>query len=447
MLRRVVHLAPVFAVTLMVAWLTPVTEAAELRVATFKCDMTPPLGHRDSPSSPPLEIIEHPLMAKGIVIDDSGKRYVFCTIDWCELNNATHDLYRRKIADAAGTDFASVALHTVHQHTAPVVDLDAMKRRAQNKDSSVQPDTSFYEVAADWLAVAVKASLARLRPVDRIGSGEAKVERVGSTRRLIDADGKVHTPRWSNGNRLAVREREEGIIDPILKTITFAQGDKPLVRLHFYASHPQSFAGDPRVTYDFPGMAREELEKKEDVFQVYFTGCAGDILVGKYNDGTRAARDEFRGRILRGMEAAIASTKLVPIQSVQWRTYELKLPPLRPGDNAAADDRAKAAEAKAAKGRPQPFDRSLMLTGLQIGNIHILGLPGECLVEYQFFAQRSAPKDFVAVAAYSDAGTGYVCTDKAFDEGGYEPTATRVGRGTEPLLKAAIVELLGKVAE
>jgi hypothetical protein len=49
----------------------------------------------------------------------------------------------------------------------------------------------------------------------------------------------------------------------------------------------------------------------------------------------------------------------------------------------------------------------------------------------------------VAVAAYADLGTGYICTDKAYDEGGYEPSATKVARGSEALLKAAIVELLG----
>ena len=79
--------------------------------------------------------------------------------------------------------------------------------------------------------------------------------------------------------------------------------------MHYYATHPQSFYGDPRVTYDFPGMAREELEKQEGVFQVYFTGCAGDVLVGKYNDGTPATRDELADRLLAGMEAAIAATR------------------------------------------------------------------------------------------------------------------------------------------
>ncbi len=86
----------------------------------------------------------------------------------------------------------------------------------------------------------------------------------------------------------------------------------------------------------------------------------------------------------------------------------------------------------------------LAVSSLQIGRVHILDLPGECLVAYQLFAQRSAPNDFVAVAAYEDLGPGYICTDKAFEEGGYEPTDTAVGPGSEALLKAAILKLLGE---
>ena len=447
MYKVVARLVCVVASAAIIAWSVTAAEAAEMRLTTFRCDMTPPLGHTTYPDGKPLEIREHPLLAKGIVIDDGGKRYVFCAIDWGSLCNSTHDLYRRKIAEAAGADFGHVALHTIHQHTAPMVNIDALKMRAQAQDPRPQADLKFYEAAADWLAAAVRSSLSRFQPFDRIGAGQGKVERVGSTRRLIDADGKVHTPRWSNRNEPAVKEREEGIIDPMLKTVTFAQGEKPLVRLHYYACHPQSFYNDPRVTCDFPGLAREDLEQKENVFEIYFTGCGGDVLAGKYNDGTRAAREEFRGRILRGMEAAVADTKLAPIDAIQWRTYDLKLPALRPGDSPAAEQRAKELGSKNDSAPratyAQRADRPIVLTGLQVGRIHILGLPGECLVEYQLFAQRSAPKDFVAVAAYADLGTGYICTDKAYDEGGYEPSVTKVGRGSEPLLKAAIVDLLG----
>ena len=265
-------------------------ETGKLRVATFRCDLSPPLGSISYPSLKPLETIEHPLLAKGIVLDDGQGRYVLCAIDYCAICNSTYDLFRRKVAEGAGTDPARVAVHAVHQHSAPIADNDAIKLLLQTKDPPPCIDPKIFDDMADRLATAVKQSLGRLTPFDRIGTGEGKVDRVASTRRVIEQDGKVHHPRWSvvKGKDLPLRDVPEGLIDPMLKTITLAQGDKPLVRLHYYATHPQSYYGDPRVSYDFPGMAREELEKKEGVFQVYFTGCAGDILVGKYNDGTPA---------------------------------------------------------------------------------------------------------------------------------------------------------------
>jgi hypothetical protein len=439
------------------------TEAAELRVATFRCDVTPPLGFLTYPPTfdKPLQTIEHPLLAKGIVLDDGSRRYVLCAVDWCGICNSTFDLFRRKLAEGAGTQPERVALHTVHQHTAPLADNDAYRLLLGSKDPPACPDLKFFEETADRLRAAVKQSLARLEAFDRIGAGRGKVERVASTRRLIEKDGKVHHPRYSlvRGKDLYLRDEPEGLIDPWLRTITLARGHpqagtRPLVRLHYYACHPQSYYHDPRVTWDFPGMAREELEQKEHVFQVYFTGCAGDVLVGKYNDGTPATRAKFAQRLLAGMEAAIAATQWAPAESIQWRSTELRLPLYAGPGRTPAENRARMANPKLDPGQrlelgammlafADRLHRPLVPSGLQIGRVHILDLPGECLVDYQLFAQRAAPDDFVAVAAYEDLGPGYICTDRAFDEGGYEPTDTAVGPGSEPLLKAAILKLLG----
>ncbi len=457
---RSVSVRWICAAALAAAWIwTPLCPiaAAELRVATFRCEVTPPLGFLTYPPTfKPLERIEHPLLAKGIVLDDGQHRYVLCAIDWCGMCNSTYDLFRRKAAEGAGTDPARVAVHTIHQHTAPLADNDAYRLLLQTRQPPACPDLTFFEKMADRLGAAVKQSLDRLQPFDRIGSGEGKVDRVASTRRLIEKDGKVHHPRYSlvKGKDLFLRDEPEGLIDPLLKTITLAQGDKPLVRLHYYATHPQSYYHDPRVTYDFPGMAREALEKKENVFQVYFTGCAGDILVGKYNDGTPATRDKFAQRLTAAMKAAIAATHWEPAESINWRTSDVQLPLYAGPGRTPAENRARMDDAKIEAGDrlelgamflafADRIERPLILSSLQIGRVHILDLPGECFIDYQLFAQRSAPGDFVAVAAYTDLGPGYVCTDKAFAEGGYEPTDTAVGPGSEPLLKAAIVKLLG----
>ncbi len=157
------------AAALAAVWIWPPLcpiAAAELRVATFRCEVTPPLGFLTYPPTfKPLERIEHPLLAKGIVLDDGQHRYVLCAIDWCGMCNSTYDLFRRKVAEGAGTDPARVAVHTIHQHTAPLADNDAYRLLLQTKHPPACPDLTFFEKMADRLGGAVKQSLGRLQAV------------------------------------------------------------------------------------------------------------------------------------------------------------------------------------------------------------------------------------------------------------------------------------------
>jgi len=421
------------------------------RLATFRCDVTPPPGGHPLIWVTPVSSVEDPLLAKGIVLDDGTRRYVLCAIDWCGLCNLSHRLFVEKIARAAETDPDFVAVHCVHQHTAPYTDGDAQKLLDQEQDPPKYVDFEFLEAVTDRLAAAVGASLGRLDPFDRIGTGQARVERVASTRRIPIEGGKVRS-RMSSCTDPKLRAMTEGHIDPMLKTVTFARGETPLVRMHYYATHPQSFYGDGRACSDVPGFARQRLEKKEGVFQIYFTGCGGDVAMGKYNDRTRRARDELTERLLVGMEAAVAATRLVPVEKLQWRTAPLRLPLRTDAGYTVEDNRAvmkdatadavarvRAASRVAFAGR---IERPISCSVLKIGGVHLLHLPGECMVDFQFFAQQARPDGFVAVAAYGDLAPGYICTERSFSEGGYEPTASRAGRKSEAALKAVISQLL-----
>ncbi len=431
------------------------THAAEdpvLRVAVFRCDVTPPLGQPIYSSYKPLATVEHPLLAKGIVLDDGMRRYVICAVDWCELCNSTHLMFRRKIAAAAQTDVASVAVQTVHQHTAPMADEGACRLLEQLDDPPPHPDPKVFGEAANRVAAEVKKSLGRLVPFDRVGTGQFKVDRVAASRRVPDGKGGIRV-RYSSCRDPALRAEPEGKIDPMLKTITLAKGDKPLVRLHYYATHPQSFYGDPRASYDFPGIARERLEKKEGVFQIYFTGCSGDVTAGKYNDGSPRARTELADRLFAAMEASAAATRWMPADRLQWRRVDLILPMRTDAGYTVDECRARMADptlspttriysAAMRLAYAERSERPIALSALQIGNVHVLHLPGEAMVEFQLFAQHQRPQDFVAVAAYGDCGMGYICTERAFGEGGYEPGASLVVPNSETLLKSAIRELL-----
>ena len=74
----------------------------------------------------------------------------------------------------------------------------------------------------------------------------------------------------------------------------------------------------------------------------------------------------------------------------------------------------------------------------------VLHLPGELFVEYQLAAQKLRPDLFVAMAAYGDYAPGYIGTEVAYPQGGYEtgPRASLVAPSVEGVLMDAIKKLL-----
>src|SRR5213075_149631 len=133
------------------------------------------------------------------------------------------------------------------------------------------------------LADAARRARGHLRSFTHIGFASNRVDHFASNRRVRLNDDKIH-PRYSSTQDPQLQAAPEGLIDPWLRTVTFFDGSQPVVRLHYYASHPQSYYGDGRATSDTVGLARQRLEREENVPQIYFTGCAGNITAGKYND-------------------------------------------------------------------------------------------------------------------------------------------------------------------
>jgi hypothetical protein len=139
------------------------------------------------------------------------------------------------------------------------------------------------------------------------------------------ADGSIAS-RYTSCEDPVLIAAPEGLIDPWLRTVTFFDHDRPLARLHYYASHPQSYYGKGHMNPDAPGLARERLEKAEGVPQVYFTGCGGNVGAGKYNNGSHEDRVLLAELLYRGMKAATASTRKERCGGLSRRTAEVNLP-------------------------------------------------------------------------------------------------------------------------
>ena len=87
--------------------------------------------------------------------------------------------------------------------------------------------------------------------------------------------------------------------------------------------------------------------------------------------------------------------------------------------------------------------RAIELSSLTLGPVRVLHMPGELFVEYQLRAQEMRRELTVCMAAYGDYGPGYIGTEIAYGQGGYETgRVSRVAPEVEGVLMAGLAELL-----
>ena len=428
----------------------------DLRLATFRFDVTPPKGHSLCGGwIRPVVGVDDPLEAMGYVLLGVGKPIVVCAVDWTGLANSAHIQWRKALADAARTAIDRVAVQCVHQHNAPFACMDAQAIVQEQGDLPDIVNPVFFDRCLKNAGDAVTKSLKKTTPVTHIARGEARVEKVAANRRIIGLNGKLVSQRGSSSRKPEHHRFPEGLIDPMLKTVAFYNGNKKLVASHFYACHPMSYYGDGRVSADFCGLARRRMQKQEpDCLHIYFNGCGGNIGAGKYNNGSKEARVELTQRMFDGITTSNATLKPEPIRSFVWETEDI-LPPLDPRFNEEqllVGIRNKTNRV-VARNRPSytvAFIRRvkegipITLSSLHVNDISMLHLPAESFIEYQLRAQAIAPNRFVACAAYGDGGPWYIPVKEAYPQGGYAVGVAWCSPQIDPLMSNGIQTLLSR---
>ena len=404
----------------LLAFIPIVSLAADLRVATFMADVTPPLG---TPLCfglvKPGAVMVDPLTARGLVITGAGRPIVLVAVDWLGISNESHDHWRQALAAAAGTTMDRVTVHVLHQHDAPGHDDTASRLlREQGLTDALIQDDAFNAEAVKRTAAAVQT--ARPRRVTHVGVGRGKVEQVASNRRILGEDGKVKFTRMSSSRIAEAVAAPEGVVDPWVQSMSFWDDDRPVAAITYYATHPQSHYGKGGISWDFVGGARFLRERAvPGVAHIHFNGAAGNVAAGKYNDGAPENRAILAGRLAEGMRAAWDSTVKTRVSApdIAWSHVEVALP-LRVETHGVAAlqavvrdaaakpaDRMRAARDLAFAWRAAAGHR-IQLSRLRVGPAESIYLPGELFIEYQLAAQKLRQEGrALAVAAYGPAGT------------------------------------------
>jgi len=242
-----------------------------------------------------------------------------------------------------------------------------------------------------------------------------------------------------------------------MKLISFWNGDKPVAALSYYATHPQSYYGQGDVTCEFVGLARNARQRAlGGPLHVHFCGAGGNVAAGKYNDGSTGRRPILAARMEAGMRAAWKNIKRVKVtaEDVQWRVHSVALPVaehlneeklLAILDDPKADPTSQlAASSHLAWLRRCQAGDTIDLTCLRLGSTYLVHMPGELFVEFQLAAAKLRPNDHVCLAAYGDYGPGYIGTEIAYSQGGYETSrrASRVAPEVESVIMDGLRKLL-----
>src|SRR5262245_2399356 len=302
----------------------------------------------------PAARVDDPLAARGFVLLGAGRPVALAALDWCEVRNDAYDRWRAALAEAVGTDPARVLVCCLHQHDAPVADLEAQRLLERHRARGRVCDLEFHERAVARVARAAKAAPAGARRVTHLGVGEAVVERVASNRRYVGAGGRVRFDRTSATRDPAARAAGEGLIDPRLRTLSFWDGDAPVLAVSAYATHPMSHYGRGGVSADFVGLARRRRQADEPgVTQIYLTGCAGNVTAGKYNDGDPANRPVLADRLYAAMRSAWRATHRRPLTAPVFRSAPFTLEP-RGGPGFTEEDLTRRLTSD-----PRPFGQCL----------------------------------------------------------------------------------------
>lgn len=445
--------------SLAVAATTGLVRAADapapLRIAPFRFDVTPPVGHPLCGGwiTPVIDCVD-PLEAIGFVLLGAGQPIVICAVDWTGILNEAHVAWRTALAEAAGTTPDRVAVQCVHQHDAPFVCLHAEKLVAEQQAGLRVVEIAFFNQCLDRARAAVKSAIPKARPLTHIAHSEARVEKVASNRRVSTGpDGKVTKMRGSACRDAELIALPEGLIDPMLKTVAFYDGGEKVAACHYYATHPMSHYGKGHVSSDFVGLARKQRQKDEPgCTHLYFTGAAGNIAAGKYNDGSPEARVQLTERIYNGIVASEKALRPESIGKVSWKSSEI-LPPTNPVWDAGKLREMLANKKNVPANRIRPAmvlgwmqrvasRTPIVLSALHVNAISMLHLPAESFVEYQLRAQQLAPSRFIATAAYGDGGPWYIPVREEYPKGGYEVSVANCSEAVDEILTLGIGQLL-----
>ena len=402
--------------------------------------------------------VRDPLYAKAIVLESDGERIAIVVCDLIALEREAVEKARRLIESNCGIPPQNVMIACTHTHTGP----------ATVGVLGVDKDEGYVEFLIPRIADAVQMACQRLREA-KVGWEVGREERISFNRRYWMKDGRVKTnPGYNNPDIL----RPAGPIDPDVMAIRIADYEgNTIALLANFALHYVGGSPSNVVSADYFGMFAEEIQRMhgEGFIAILSNGCCGDINnVDVHNPPERKegyeharhvasilAADVYslskHARLMEKVQLKAASKRItIPLRPVTEEMIESAKAILRdaPDDvNRYTREQIYAREILFLSRMPDQVETEVQALAIRSEQeeMAIVGLPGEIFVEIGLQIKDSSPFKTTMTVELANDWVGYVPTEKAFEEGGYETELARSSKllpEAEGILIQAAIELL-----
>ena len=445
-----------------------------LMIGFAKADITPPLGiamtgyfieRRAKSISDALEI-------NAVAISDGEKTCVLMTVDDEGMLTYVSEAIRKKAAKATGLKKDAIFIQSTHSHTTGKIEIPSKAQSEQEKEY-------FNQVLCGTIDV-ISRSIADLKPA-RAGYAVSKCEGVSFGRRYVMKDGTIQTnPGIDNKNVL----KPLGKADDRVNVIRFDRENGKTVVLVNFGNHPDTIGGET-ISADWLGFARRKVERSLDNVEcIVLNGAQGDINHVKVNptggDLNGMAHDfddvwrgykhaEHLGNALCGSVMQVyEKTEYKDINKIDYVQKFVAVPTNKPLPEEMDEARyiekmhlsgrdaelpykgmmltTKVADAeRKIKLEHAPDCAKLLLSAIKIGEIAIIGFPGEPFNEIGVKVKKTKGYDIILPCCMMNGNDGYFPMKDTFAEGGYEAGVSEYKAGVGELLTNRAKALLKKM--
>ena len=398
-----------------------------------------------------------------MALECNGKRYVMISVDTCTIPNDLVTKMRERIEEKTGISANDVYICATHTHTAPLLFKTPMF------EADMEPVMRYREFLIEKVAQSAELALADLVPA-RVGFGVGRApERIAYIRRYKMKDGSTMTcPPINDPNILG----PIGELDMRVNVLRFDREGRDGIVLLNFGLHADTVNGD-KISADWPGWVRKTLRAALDVNTIVFAGAEGDVgstnvhpLPGDMNDTEISFDNEmkspgmarFVGRALAGVVLTVYDkVEYVDVDEVKVVRHSIQVPSNRPAPedlplakeykrlhDAGRDDLipytamelttvvAEAVRMCRLENGPDFF--TLTLTGLKLGPIAFVGIPGEPFTDIGVQIKKKEGWKLILPTALTGGDGGYYPVRSAYDEGGYEARSSVYKAGVSDII-------------